>query len=204
MDERRCSIEGCVKKAHARGWCPMHYQRWRGSGDPDLVKYKWGEQGQSCVVCGGVSPGRRKHCSESCQAADSRHGGARPASATCVLCGKDFSLARRDGRLQRTDTMWCRGCGRQSPEGVRFKRYGIRPETYAAALVAGCEICGRVVDTLHVDHDHSCCSARTFRTCGQCIRGFLCGGCNRAIGLFRDDPLLLHEAARYLTRTRAP
>ena len=27
-----CTIEGCGKPAHARGWCSMHYQRWRQTG----------------------------------------------------------------------------------------------------------------------------------------------------------------------------
>lgn len=29
-----CSIEGCAKHAIARGWCTMHYHRWRNLGDP--------------------------------------------------------------------------------------------------------------------------------------------------------------------------
>jgi len=32
---RICSIEDCVKIAHCRGWCPMHYQRWRLTGSLD-------------------------------------------------------------------------------------------------------------------------------------------------------------------------
>jgi len=31
---KTCSIEGCVKKHYARGWCGMHYQRWRLLGAP--------------------------------------------------------------------------------------------------------------------------------------------------------------------------
>ncbi len=33
----KCSIEGCLKKAHARGWCRMHYMRWWEHGNPAIV-----------------------------------------------------------------------------------------------------------------------------------------------------------------------
>jgi hypothetical protein len=29
-----CSIEGCERNVHARGWCFRHYQTWRRHGDP--------------------------------------------------------------------------------------------------------------------------------------------------------------------------
>lgn len=29
-----CAVEGCAVRAHTRGWCRTHYQRWRRHGDP--------------------------------------------------------------------------------------------------------------------------------------------------------------------------
>lgn len=32
-----CSIPGCERKFYARGWCSLHYRRWRVHGDPMTV-----------------------------------------------------------------------------------------------------------------------------------------------------------------------
>jgi hypothetical protein len=50
-----------------------------------------------------------------------------------------------------------------------------------------CGTCGVYVaredlDELEVDHDHTCCSGVGFRSCGQCIRGFLHPSCNTRLG----------------------
>ncbi len=38
MADRTCSIAGCEKVEFARGWCSMHWARWRAHGDPTIVK----------------------------------------------------------------------------------------------------------------------------------------------------------------------
>ena len=55
---KACSIENCPKKVEARGWCPMHYQRWRTTGDPIKTKTRQtivrieGKQGYVSVAGG--------------------------------------------------------------------------------------------------------------------------------------------------------
>lgn len=33
-----CTIEGCDKPLRSRGWCEMHYARWRNNGDPLVTR----------------------------------------------------------------------------------------------------------------------------------------------------------------------
>lgn len=32
-DPKPCAVEGCEKRAHARGWCTTHYERWKTGAD---------------------------------------------------------------------------------------------------------------------------------------------------------------------------
>lgn len=52
-----------------------------------------------------------------------------------------------------------------------------------------CDICGEKA-IMHFDHDHM-----TGR-----FRGWLCRKCNVALGMFKDDAILMKKAAEYITR----
>lgn len=91
----------------------------------------------------------------------------------------------------------CATCQHRHEKSYQLqKAYGITLEEYDRLLTAQgnvCAICnGKQQGTrsLAVDHDH---------TTGE-VRGLLCHNCNRAIGLFADDPDRLLTAVNYLTK----
>lgn len=56
----QCSVEGCEKPTRARGWCGMHYQRWKATGEVGpagrLVE-TW--KGDTCMVLDCDRPRKR-------------------------------------------------------------------------------------------------------------------------------------------------
>lgn len=45
-----CSIENCTRKAHSRGWCILHYSRWRKHGDPTVELPKMSTPKLRCEI----------------------------------------------------------------------------------------------------------------------------------------------------------
>lgn len=82
--------------------------------------------------------------------------------------------------------------------------YGLPPGGYQALYEAQggrCAICRRATGAskrLAVDHDHACCPGPV--SCGKCVRGLLCGICNRYVGLLGDDPNAFLRGYAYLTK----
>lgn len=76
------------------------------------------------------------------------------------------------------------------------KKYGLSLKQYLKLLTEQsdcCKICGKSYmkcqyKKLNVDHCHT-----THK-----IRGLLCGSCNKAIGLLKDDLRLVYNVSRYL------
>lgn len=63
---RDCTVEGCHRKYLARGWCKLHYDRWRRTGSTELRKPTYGgfhlrlsrndsASNHRCVDCGQVA-----------------------------------------------------------------------------------------------------------------------------------------------------
>ena len=83
-------------------------------------------------------------------------------------------------------------------KGYFRRKYGLSIEELEFLRVAQgdrCAICGQPDEAgLHIDHHHE----------SGLIRGLLCGKCNKAIGLLREDPVLFDAASSYLQRTQLP
>jgi hypothetical protein len=80
----------------------------------------------------------------------------------------------------------------------RKRKYGLTEDDYRKLLKQQdnkCIICEQeFADTPNVDHNH-----RTGN-----VRGLLCRPCNRGLGMFKDDALLVYRALRYLTDSDGP
>lgn len=109
----------------------------------------------------------------------------------CPRCGETKPRSAYH-RNSFTAASICKPCKREYNYEIK---YGCSPS-------GACEICGSSPAEC-VDHDHACCPRDSTKTCGKCVRGFLCMRCNSALGLMMDDPGRLHSAARYISRAIA-
>lgn len=130
---------------------------------------------------------------------------------TCANCNGTFTLEEfannpksKDGKSDK-----CRVCFNERIRNkyttedrrrhhLRYK-YRLTIEEYEQLYSSRngvCDICKNKFDILHIDHDHSCCPGKT--SCGKCIRGLLCGPCNRALGLVKDDVDTVKRMIYYL------
>lgn len=178
MSERHCAVPGCPKPYYAKGLCMKHRERQR-NGTP----------------LEAMVPVRPKI--DNMERDDQ-------GRKQCSGCRSWFSLdlfstsrSARDGFNQR-----CRACCALQK---LLTRYNLTFAAYTKLLAAqggACAICCGNNDgrAFNVDHDHSCCPGDV--SCGKCVRGLLCGLCNRGIGMLGDDATRLRAAADYLERNR--
>lgn len=215
MNNPSCIAEGCNKQIFVkkRGLCVTHYQYWRSFGDVPGVPRR-ADASEPCVFDGCV---QERRYGELCMGHYNQRRKGRKlvplrrytdpsvrdeaGNKQCRRCERwletgDFSInkARPDGL-----SAYCRRCERDK---MLIHKYGITVEQHEAMLAdqgGGCAICGGPTKDgreFYVDHDHTCCSGE--RTCGNCVRGLLCGECNLGIGYLGDDAIRMERAIAYL------
>jgi len=134
----------------------------------------------------------------------------------CTKCGKEKSLTEfrsRGGKLKHLLKSQCNKCLKEqhkewckkNPERIeryrasedvlhrRCQRRNITVEEFAEAFEKQfykCKICSSSItmEDSAIDHNHDT---------GK-FRGILCKNCNRALGLFKDNPVVLNKASLYL------
>jgi hypothetical protein len=113
----------------------------------------------------------------------------------CTRCKQEKSLDLQNfpphNKTKSGFDSWCRSCRATYRNGInRGKFRDVISDEALLKLkkeVTQCVICG-INEKLVVDHDHKT---------GE-VRGMLCNHCNRGLGHFKDDPMLLEFAAQYL------
>lgn len=123
----------------------------------------------------------------------------------CNKCKEDkdeseFYLIQRKDRTKPQLYHRCKACSANIKADMKGyyrewelkRKYGITLDEYKQECAKRnnvCDICLEQVPTMHVDHNH---------TTGK-VRGYLCGSCNRAIGLLKDSAKVCSSASQYLT-----
>lgn len=175
---RVCEADGCERAHYAKGYCQVHWRRWKRDGTPGPAE---------------IAPvhAPRGVCSvEGCGRTHSSKGYCASHYTQFKRKGEAVPFRVSQGITQRGAQLW--------------RLYRIREERYvemlaeqggACLICAGTNASGRA---LAVDHDRSCCPGQN--SCGKCIRALLCSKCNFGVGNFADDPALMRKAAEYVDR----
>ncbi|MFG2078704.1 endonuclease domain-containing protein [Nonomuraea maritima] len=166
-----CGVEGCSERRHSYGYCSKHAMRYRNHGDPLFSSY---EQ--------YVRP---------------------DGSVLCRLCERwkesdEYPVQRQSRRPDQRAGRVCRQCRVLQRHNLQWDQY----ERLLQEQGDSCAICMVTLDgrrDTQIDHDHSCCPGSS--SCGKCVRGLLCGNCNKALGLMRDNVTALMRAVEYLQRS---
>ncbi len=153
---------------------------------------------QQCAECGTSftdAHRNKRYCSPDCKRAAllrrRRDTEYQPAPKACAECGGPVPYKSGKKRFCSED---CRRIF--VARDARWKTKGLTPDHGMAEI---CGLCG-TGQRLDIDHDHLCCPGQ--RSCGKCVRGFLCRPCNVGLGMFGDDPARLRAAAEYIERHR--
>lgn len=191
-----CKFPGCEIVRSSRGYCRSHYAQ---------LRYNNFDESKMAPIRGGGQPS--KECS---------YQGCHRISVARGLCDGHYRIYRNEGdlrpiqdvhRIQDGEICVYPGCtNRPQMKGVckshvKLKStYRMSDETIIELFTdPTCFSCGSK-ENIHVDHDHSCCQGNN--SCGGCVRGTLCSGCNTALGLVRESVETLASLIRYVEANR--
>lgn len=190
-----CTVGQCDRKHHARGLCITHYTQFkRGITPAGPIKTRVSVKPPECVEDGCDAPVKAKglckaHYQRLLRYGHTMYRDRKTAAKSCAIETCDNHLYAKDL------------CHAHYIKQRKWASFGVDAPRYQEMLREQngvCAICheperspdkasGKTRD-LAIDHDHET----------GAIRELLCSNCNRALGLFRDDPALLDAARAYL------
>lgn len=203
-----CFSSGCVEVVVTQGMCTkhysqMHYASTRGSRvDLDKKRRPYKQPQRFCTF---------PEC-------------ANPEFNPGVCAGHYYQLNRGEELRPLFQRFPCKanGCSKTYPirKGSNglcsnhrsfAKRFSLDAETviaYYQNYVCGNPACVITKD-LHMDHDHACCKGGGLKetsrsSCGSCVRGWLCRGCNFTLGHVKDSVPRLRGLITYLEESKNP
>lgn len=113
-----------------------------------------------------------------------------------LIDAREQSRRQRAANPEKTRAAVVRSLNRhpETKRRIALRKYGLTLADYdnlSKAQGGACSICWETpTGRLDVDHDHST----------GLVRGLLCGRCNSALGLMKDDPARLTAAIAYLAK----
>lgn len=137
-------------------------RNWKRNTGGLTIKCPSCKQAKRSLEFGGM--GKKEHVCQECKAG---HSGQR----WCM--GHHEWMA--DSQFSQRVSRWCRPC-------LAAKKHGVTVRFVMdinGSTTPECAVCGRL-EGLCVDHDHSHCPGPV--GCQECVRGYLCQGCNMAEG----------------------
>ena len=197
---KTCSVAGCDREHHARDLCATHYAQFKRGYDFNRpIKVRVSQKAPECSEDGCCEPVKAKGLCKMHYQRLLRHGYTRyrdrkrPAKS-CIILGCDNILYAKNL------------CHAPYAKQFKWKARGVDADRYQEMLKEQggvCAICckperatdkasGKIKD-LAIDHCHAT---------GE-VRALLCSNCNRALGLFNDDPAMLAKARSYVLRYAA-
>lgn len=140
-----CAVIGCGRPILSRGWCSVHYNRWRRTGNPLLRLADLPRPDRPCLACGAlmVNPSpRRRYCSAACKRLWFVYKGPWPSKTVCAGCGGviDLNERSRNGHRRRNETKLCQRCK------MAKNKHGVSVNFLAKRDGLLCRICGDPVD----------------------------------------------------------
>lgn len=206
----KCAHIGCTRDKFSNGYCHPHNAQFN----------RWGKTEDLHAPRAGFSP-KRDASGERVKVKPCKEGSCTLRRVKNGFCDRHLNLWL-SGRLEghgeyvKCSILDCPGVARSygicqvhRQQGARFSLDVSQIIELYEASNGKCKTCHRTlsvspadkrVNQPHIDHDHSCCPSG--RSCGNCVRGILCRGCNMSIGSAYDNPEILRELASYLENWR--